>query len=162
MVDVGEYRRTVGLFATGVTVVTTVLDGTLHGMTANAFTSVSLDPVLVLVCVDRRAGLHALLPRSGAFALTVLGDQQEDLARHFAVKRAPGGTGQFDGVPWAPAPVSGAPLLEGGLAWLDCRVTRAYEGGDHSIFLAEVADMGRHADGAPLLWFAGDYRRLLG
>jgi flavin reductase (DIM6/NTAB) family NADH-FMN oxidoreductase RutF len=161
MVDVDEYRRTAGLFATGVTVVTTALDGTIHGMTANAFTSVSLDPLLVLVCVDRRAGLHALLPQSGGFAVTVLTAEQEDLARHFALKREPGGAGQFDGVDWDPAPVSGAPLLKDGLAWLDCRVERILDGGDHSIFLAEVVDLGSRGGATPLLWYAGRYHRLL-
>jgi flavin reductase len=154
------FRRTVGLFATGVTVVTTCHDGILHGMTANAFASVSLDPLLVLVCVDRQAGMHDLLPTSGRFAVSVLAAGQERESTWFASPRRPAGTDQFDDVDWRPAPASGCPILTGGVAWLDCRVTELHPGGDHSIFLGEVVDLGTGEGVEPLLYFGGGYRAL--
>jgi flavin reductase len=155
-----EFRNAVGLFATGVTVVSTSYQDVLHGMTANAFTSVSLDPLLVLVCVDREAGLHDLLPAAKTFAVTVLADDQEDEAVWFASPRRPAGRDQFDGVRWRPAPATGSPVLEGGLAFLDCRLAEMHEGGDHSIFLGEVVDLGLLRDADPLLFYAGRYRSL--
>src|SRR5687768_3706866 len=98
------------MFATGVTVVTTNVDGILHGMTANAFASVSLDPLLVLVCVDREAGMHGLLPAAQAFAVTILAAEQEELSAWFASSERPQGEGQFEGVAWDPAPASGSPI----------------------------------------------------
>jgi flavin reductase len=154
------FRRTVGLFATGVTVVTTCHEGILHGMTANAFCSISLEPLLVLVSVGREAGMHDLLPRSGTFAITVLAAGQEQESAWFASPRRPAGTDQFDGVDWAPAPHSGCPLLTGGLAWLDCRLTDVHEAGDHSLFLGEVLDLGTGRGTEPLLYFGGAYRSL--
>ena len=157
-----EYRRTAGLFATGVTVVTTAVDDILHGMTANAFASLSLDPLLVLVCVDRRAGLHELLVRAGAFAVTILAEDQEATARWFASPHRPDGRDQFDGWDWVPGPSSGSPLLQGGSAYLDCRLRTVHDGGDHSIFLGSVHALGPLGGGAPLLWYDGAYRRLGG
>jgi flavin reductase len=159
-VSAEDFRRAMGRFTTGVTVVTTVVDDRLHGMTANAFASVSLDPLLVLVCVDRESGLHDLLPRSKVFAVTVLGSQQEDLSVWFADRDRPSGTAQFEGVHWSPAPVSGCPVLRGGLAFLDCRVTEIHAGGDHSIFLGEVLDVGELEATEPLLYYDGGYHRL--
>ncbi len=155
------FRRVLGLFATGVTVVTTIVDGVPHGMTANAFSSVSLDPPLVLVCVGRRAGLHEFLPRSKTFAITILDRAQEAASMWFASPERPGGPGQFDAIAWSPAPATGSPVLPGGLAYLDCRVSEMYEGGDHTIFLGEVLALGPLSEVPdPLLWFASRYRRL--
>jgi flavin reductase len=159
-VDTAEYRRIAGQFATGVTVVTTGVEGTIHGMTANAFASVSLDPLLVLVCVDLQAGLHELLPQSATFAVNVLAHDQEHLSRWFASPRRPEGYGQFDGIAWRPAPVTGCPLLEGALVYVDCEVSDILPGGDHSIFLGSVRDVGALGGGAPLVWYAGSYHRL--
>jgi flavin reductase len=162
-VDGAAFRQALGMFATGVTVVTTVHDDVLHGMTANAFASVSLEPPLVLVCVDKSSGMHELLPRSRCFAVTVLGEGQEELSLFFASSRRPQGRGQFAEVDWRPAPVTGSPVLDGGIAFVDCRVVEVHEGGDHSIFLAEVLDLGVPAPEAqPLLYFGGAYRRLTG
>ncbi len=159
--DPEAFRRTVGLFATGVTVVTTAVDDVLHGMTANAFSSVSLDPLLVLVCVSGRARMHDLLAGAQTFAVTVLSADQEPLSRFFAGDR-PAGRDQFEGVGWHPAPTTGCPVLSEGLAFVDCRLTEMHEGGDHSIFLGEVVDLGTlRPDAAPLLWFGGRYRRLV-
>ncbi|MPZ73691.1 MAG: flavin reductase [Nitriliruptorales bacterium] len=157
-----EFRRTVGMFATGVTVVTTNVDGELHAMTANAFASVSLDPLLVLVCVDRDAGMHGLLPVAQGFAVTILASEQEELSAWFASSRRPRGQDQFEGVDWDPAPLTGNPLICDGVAYVDCRVTERHEGGDHSIFLGEVVDLGvLRSDADPLLYYGGRYRRLV-
>jgi flavin reductase len=157
-----DFRRTVGMFATGVTVVSTNVDGVVHGMTANAFASVSLDPLLVLICVDRDAGMHALLPSAQGFAVTILSAEQEDLSAWFASGDRPTGHDQFGDVAWDPAPVTGSPVLCDGVAYVDCRVAERHEGGDHTIFLGEVVDLGvLQPDADPLLYYGGRYRRLL-
>ncbi len=155
-----DFRRIVGRFTTGVTVVTTCTAGTLHGMTANSFASLSLDPLLVLICVDRDARMHDLLHRTGTFAITVLAADQADASVWFASPRRPTGTDQFDGFDWRPAPVTGCPVLTGGLAWLDCRITATHDGGDHTIFVGEVLALGEGSGVEPLVWHAGTYRRL--
>ena len=159
-VDPVAFRTAVGRFATGVTVVTTVVDGVAHGMTANAFASVSLDPLLILVCVDRATRLHDLLPQAGSFAVTVLADAQEPVSRWFASASRLPGDDQFAGIPWHPAPGSGAPILDEGLAWLDCRLHAVHDGGDHVIFVGEVTGLGLLTDDPPLLWFSGRYRHI--
>lgn len=157
-----DFRTTVGMFATGVTVVTTNVDGVLHGMTANAFASVSLEPLLVLICVDRTAGMHALLPEATGFAVTVLSAEQEDLSAWFASADRPGGEDQFSDIRWEPAPATAAPVLCDGVAFLDCRVTERHDAGDHSIFLGEVVGLGiLRPDADPLLYYGGRYRRLI-
>jgi flavin reductase len=161
-VSPGDFREALGLFATGVTVVTATDGDVLHGMTANAFASLSLEPLLVLVCVDRAAGLHELLPAAESFAVTVLADDQVDEAVWFAAPRRPSGRDQFDGVAWRPAPVSGAPVLEHGLAFVDCRLGDMHEGGDHSIVVGEVVELGLLRVADPLLFYAGEYRRVSG
>jgi flavin reductase (DIM6/NTAB) family NADH-FMN oxidoreductase RutF len=155
----GEYRATVGLFATGITVLTANAVGTEHGMTLNAFASVSLDPLLVLVCVERDAVMHKVLEEAGSFALSVLAEDQEPIARFFADSGRPAGAAQFAGVGYRIGPVTGAPLLEGALAWLECELEQAYGGGDHSIFLGRVLRVERGQPRDPLLYFGGAYRR---
>jgi flavin reductase len=156
-----EFRRTLSSFATGVTVVTTTMGGVLHGMTANAFASVSLDPLLVLVCVDRTAGMHELLSKARVFAVTVLTADQSELSAWFASPRRPSGRDQFRGIGWHPAPVTGCPVLSEGLAFVDCHLTAVHDGGDHSIFLGQVVDLGSLKPGAePLIWYESTYHRL--
>jgi flavin reductase (DIM6/NTAB) family NADH-FMN oxidoreductase RutF len=158
-----EFRDSVGTFTTGITVVTARSERAGHGMTANAFASVSLDPLLVLVCVVREAMMHKVLEEVGRFAVSVLAADQEDLARYFSDSGRPSGMAQFLPVAWRPGPVTGAPLLEGALAWLECDVEAAYPGGDHSVFLGRVRWVERaRPDGDPLLYFGGRYRRLGG
>src|SRR5215213_4602118 len=142
------------MFTTGITVVTAVSARLGHGMTANAFASVSLDPLLVLVCVVRDALMHKVLEEAGRFAVSVL-------AAYFSDSGRPGGMAQFVPVGWHPGPVTGAPLLDGALAYLECAVEAVYNGGDHSVFLGRVRWVERaRADGNPLLYFGGRYRRL--
>lgn len=149
-------REVMAQFATGVTVLTAAgEDG--HGMTANSFTSVSLDPPMVLCCVSRAARMHAAITSAQAFAVSVLGADQQDVARYFADWRRPRGMAQFDQVDWTPGPHTGSPLLVGAMAWLECRLATVYEGGDHSIFLGEVLGSNRGANQPALLFFGGAY-----
>jgi flavin reductase (DIM6/NTAB) family NADH-FMN oxidoreductase RutF len=154
-----EYRATAGLFATGITVVTANAVGQEHGMTLNAFASVSLDPLLVLICVERDAVMHKVLEGAGRFALSVLAGDQEPLARYFADSGRPIGAAQFADVGYRIGGASDAPLLDGALAWLECEVERTYDGGDHSIFLGRVLTVERGEVRDPLLYFGGAYRR---
>jgi len=157
--DRAGLRRVFGRFTTGVTVVTT--GGTApHGMTANSFTSVSLSPPLVLICVLREAMMHEAVLEHGYFAVSVLSAGQEDLARYFADRHRPRGIEQFDLLDWSPGQASGSPLLTGALAWLECSLTATYDGGDHSIFLGEVLDMGLRDEEDALLFFNGVFHDL--
>lgn len=148
-------RRIFGRFATGVTVVTTRLGGQLHGMTANAVTSLSLDPPLVLVAVDRRAQIHPALREGRCFALNILGEGHEPLSRRFATS----GPKEFADLALVTA-VTGAPILADALGWVDCRITQVLPGGDHDIFIGEIVAGDHKEGGRPLLYFAGKYRTI--
>jgi flavin reductase (DIM6/NTAB) family NADH-FMN oxidoreductase RutF len=153
--DRSELRRVMSHFATGVTVVTTHDgEGRCYGLTANAVCSVSLDPPLILVCVDKRAESHPAFELSQAFVVNILGEGQEELSRRFAVS----GGEKFVGLPCRNGG-TGAPILEGSLAYVECRVVAAHDAGDHTIYIGEVesADTG---DGHPLLFFRGRYHQL--
>ncbi|WP_158884183.1 flavin reductase family protein [Amycolatopsis anabasis] len=145
--------------ATGVTVLT-VAGTRAHGMTANAFTSVSLDPPLVMCCVGRTARMHAAIGSTRCFAVSILSGEQEHLARYFSDKRRANGMAQFDSVSWTPGPCTGAPLLNGALAWLECEVIEAYDGGDHSIFLGGVLSATRGPGPSGLTFFRGAFQRV--
>jgi flavin reductase (DIM6/NTAB) family NADH-FMN oxidoreductase RutF len=153
-IDPQTQRRILGRFATGVTVVTTRGEGTSHGMTANAVASLSLDPPLVLVAVDRGAQMHAQLTACRCFAVNVLGEEQEQLSRRFAT-RGPKEFGDLNVI----VGETGAPILADSLAWVDCRLTDVLSGGDHDIFVGQIV-AGDARDGRPLLFFAGKYGRL--
>lgn len=148
------FRRTLGMFVTGVTVITTVRDEQVHGMTANAFMSVSLQPPLVLISVDRRARMNALLHEGARFGISVLADEQEPLSDHFA-GRARENTPEPDF-----ELVHDTPLVQSAIAHLVARVLRSYWGGDHSLFLGQV-EYARYGEGRPLLFHGGKYERLL-
>jgi flavin reductase (DIM6/NTAB) family NADH-FMN oxidoreductase RutF len=153
-------REVMSRFATGITVLTTG-GARCHGMTANAFNSVSLEPPLVLCCVVRTAVMHEAITVSGSFGVSVLAADQEHLARYFADRDRPRGAAQFDSVSWLPGRFSGAPLLSGALAWLECRLVEAYDGGDHSIFVGQVLGCGRGDGREALLFFGGGFHQLL-
>jgi flavin reductase (DIM6/NTAB) family NADH-FMN oxidoreductase RutF len=160
-VNVDEYRRVVGHFATGVTVVTAFGDGRQWAMTANSFTSVSLDPVLVLVAVERRARFHAAVVDGGSFAVNVLAADQEELSRWFATRGRPQDDDEVGRWPYTPGPVTGAALFDGVLATLECRTYATYPGGDHTLVVGEVAGLGLpRPDAEPLLYFKGVYRAM--
>jgi len=148
------FRKTLGMFATGVTVLTTRVGGQVHGMTANAFMSVSLQPPLVLVSIDRRAKMGALLHEGTRFGVSVLEAQQTGLSDRFAGRVA-------DDLPEAAFElVHETPLVEGALAHLVAGVVRSYWGGDHSLFLGRV-EYARYGEGRPLLFHGGRYERLI-
>jgi flavin reductase (DIM6/NTAB) family NADH-FMN oxidoreductase RutF len=138
----------------------TVGGDTPHGMTANSFTSVSLDPPLVLVSVGRDAIMHDLLPAAGHFGISVLAGHQEQVARHFANRLRPLGRAQFDSVDWEPGRLTGAPLISNALAHLECGLWRSYDGGDHSIFVGHLLSLARPTDQDALLFFNGQFRQL--
>jgi flavin reductase len=158
--DSTTFRRLLGRFATGVTVITTNVDGRLHGMTANALSSVSLEPPLILVCVDRRAHCHPQVHAAGRFGVNILAAGQRDLSEVFA-RSLPPEPGALRGSRYRLDDEHGVPLLEGALATLVCRLHATYPGGDHDIFVGEVLAGHAGEDGGdPLLYFGGGYRSL--
>lgn len=149
--DPAVFREVLAQWPSGVTVVTTVAaDGTRHGMTASSFSSVSLNPPLVSVCLDRRLRTHELISSSGVFGVNIMAKDQAEVARRFAgmVKDC---ADRFAGESWTTAE-TGAPLLDSALGWLDCRVVHAHPGGDHTIFVGEVVAGHAARRSAPLLF----------
>jgi len=157
--DRSALRAALGTFATGVTVVT-VGGNSPHGMTANSFTSVSLDPALVLLCVERSAVMHRKLQQTGVFGVSVLVERQEPVARHFADQMRQLGSAEFEGVQWLPGRLTGVPLLKESLAAFECRLWRSYDGGDHGIFVGELVSADWRCDEEALLFSGGRFRRL--
>lgn len=154
-----EFRSALGSFATGVTVITTAAEGHGYGMTANAFTSVSLDPPLVLVCVKVGAEGSEHIERNGCFAVNILAAEQEPLSRHFSSKERPKGRDAFRDVPHRTV-ASGSPILEGVVGFLDCALHDTYRAGDHELFIGEVLALHSDPDVKPLLFHGGAYRLL--
>ncbi|HJQ70367.1 MAG TPA: flavin reductase family protein [Blastocatellia bacterium] len=150
-----EFRRALGHFASGVTVVTSRCeDGLLRGITVSAFTSLSLDPPLVLICIDKRASLHDYLKEGDHFAVNMLAEDQELISRRFASRDVE----RFEGLGYRTAD-TGAPLINGALAAIECRIAHTYPGGDHTIVIGEV--IATHVtEGRPLAYFRGGYARL--
>lgn len=153
--DSALQRKIMGRFATGVTVVTTSKEGRHGGLTANAICSLSLDPPLVMVAVDKRAGSHAELLAHQCFAVNILASDQEEISQRFAKS----GPKDFSGLKWKAA-VTGAPILEGTLGYVDCRLHEVLHGGDHDIFVGEIVAGEFSEGGQPLLYFSGKYRKL--
>ena len=154
-IEKNELRRVMGHFATGVTVITTFSkEGKLHGLTANAVSSLSLDPPLLIICVDKKAESYASFEESGVFTVNILAADQEDLSRRFAVS----GGEKFEGVAFRRG-ANGAPILNGSLAHLECKLYASYEGGDHTIYLGLI-DEAETREIKPLLFFRGGYREL--
>ena len=157
--DPVQFRRVMGTFATGVTVITMPTRDGAWGMTANSVTSLSLDPTLVLVCIDKSTRTHQHILDSGVWAVNILTDDQESVSRTYAMKDYEVERTMLD-TPWRKA-LTGAPIIDGCLSYLDCRTWATYEGGDHTIILGEVVDaMVADGDRRPLLFFRGRYGRL--
>lgn len=150
-----EFRRAMGLFATGVTVVAVDVPDGVHGMTANAVASVSLEPLLLVVCVDHRARMHEHLTAGRAFSVNVLREEQEPLSRYFAGSWPQPRPPEFRFLRW-----DHGPLLVGAISVAGCRVARLLDGGDHTIVLGEVTGLYEGEPGRPLLFFGGRYRHL--
>ena len=155
-----DFRSALGAFATGVTVVTTA-DENRHGygMTVNAFSSVSLDPPLVLVCAITGNQGSIEIERNKCLGINILALDQEPLSRYFASRDRPRGRDAFRDVAHHVG-TSGAPLIDGVCAWLDCRLEQAYTVGDHEIFIGAVLDIHVDAGAQPLLFYGGKYRFL--
>lgn len=147
--DAIAFRNCLGAFATGVTIVTTTVDGEVHGMTANAFMSVSLDPPLVLVSVAEKARMASLLPQSGHYCVSILGKEHEAVAMHFAGRPSLEADEIFD--------VSNElPLISGAVAHLSCRITAVHPAGDHTLFIGQVENLW-YPGGEPLLFHSGKF-----
>jgi 3-hydroxy-9,10-secoandrosta-1,3,5(10)-triene-9,17-dione monooxygenase reductase component len=149
-----RFRDVLGRFCTGVTVVTSMSDGKPVGMTCQSFTSVSLDPPLVLFCPAKTSRAWPLIQRAGFFCVNLLSHDQLELSNGFASK----GSDKFAGVTWRPSE-TGAPLLEGVLGWVDCTVYAVHEAGDHYVVVGRVMDLGVEDAPHPLLFYKGQYAR---
>lgn len=154
MIDDALFRQVMGHFASGVTVVTTAHGGRLAGITVSSFTSLSLRPMLVLVCIDRQAGSHAAIAEAGQYAVNILAEGQEYLSRRFASEE----TDKFLEGTYQLSP-RGLPLLNGASAHIECRLHSALPGGDHSIYVGEVVAAACD-DSRPLLYYRSGYHRL--
>lgn len=152
--DTKKQRQILGKFATGVTVASTAIGDETWGMTANAVTSLSLDPPLVLLAVAKDSQSLQKFKEAGNFALNILAASQEDISNRFAWS----GPKDFSGLAYRTA-VTGAPILADALGWVDCQVVEVLAGGDHEIFVGEIQD-GDFRDDEPLLYFAGSYARI--
>jgi flavin reductase (DIM6/NTAB) family NADH-FMN oxidoreductase RutF len=154
-IDPRELRNAFGAFATGVTIITTKdTNGKPFGLTANSYTSLSLDPPLVLVCVDKKVDCYACFEQSKVFAVNFLAEDQEQISTRFATK----GIEKFEGVAIREGSV-GVPLLEGTIGYIECKLVNGFEGGDHTIYVGEVQNASVTGD-RPLLFFKGKYSRL--
>jgi flavin reductase (DIM6/NTAB) family NADH-FMN oxidoreductase RutF len=148
-----EFRNTLGRFATGVTVVTALEQGKTHGMTANAFVSVSLDPPLVLISLDNRCHMHRILPAAGRYGISVLAEDQRALSDHFAGRTMEDVQVRF-------VDRAGAALLDGAVAHFVVRVRDVHSAGDHTLYIGTV-EYFEYRDDKPLLFYAGKYEQLL-
>ncbi|MFN8533104.1 MAG: flavin reductase family protein [Dehalococcoidia bacterium] len=157
-IDPTQFRQVLARFASGVTVITAFDEGRLHGATASAFCSLSLDPALVLVCLDLKSNTKNLIDRSGLFGVNILADVQRWHSDLFAKKSV--SDADLARVTHRHSE-HGMPILDDTIAYLECRVERKYPGGDHEIYIGEVLDGGLRA-GRPLIYFEGKYRRLGG
>lgn len=151
-----EFRAALSRFPSGITVVTSLdRDGIYHGITVSAFCSVSLEPPLILVCIEKTTGSHRAINESGIFVVNILGAGQDDLSEKFSIPFVE----KFNGVDFVLG-IGGVPMLTGALVNLECRLRNAFDGGDHSIFVGEVEGVSIR-DGEPLVYFHGNYRDLL-
>ncbi|HEX2884058.1 MAG TPA: flavin reductase family protein [Candidatus Limnocylindria bacterium] len=152
-------RAMLARFATGVTVVAARHGPLLSGMTANAVASISVDPPILMASIARKAETHVAIVGSHAFAVSVLADEQRALAECFALPTTAQKLTRFCDATWHEAE-TGSPILDGAIAYFDCRVTERVAAGDHTLFLGEIVAGGYREDREPLLWFGSRYRRL--
>lgn len=150
-IDPQTFKQALGRFASGVTVLSAHSEVGVRGMTASAFLSVSLDPPLVLVSVQKKAQMHAILPAAGRFAVSILASDQQTLSNHFAGYGEANARWSLDG--------SQTPHLEGAVAWIDCTLHAQHDAGDHTLFIGRV-ESAAFTDAEPLAYFRGKYRAL--
>lgn len=150
-----EFRAALGRFASGVTIVTTRdADDRLHGITVSAFCSVSLEPPLILVCIEKTAGSHNAIAANKAFVVNILREDQQHVSDLFASNSV----NKFDDLKFRPG-IENLPVLEDALVSLECRLANSYDGGDHTIYVGEIAAATVN-DGRPLVYFYGGYRQI--
>lgn len=155
-VDSAEFRRVLGHFPTGVTVVATDHDGSATGLAVGSFFSVSLDPPLVGFCVGSGSASWAVIRSAGHFVVNVLSEDQGDVSGTFAGRS----DDKFAGISWKPSPVTGSPRIDGCIAHIDCSLESVFDGGDHDIVIGRVHALDVHrGDAGPLLFFKGGYGR---
>ncbi len=158
-VDPSDFRAALSSWAAGVTVVTTRHDGLVYGITASSFSSLSVDPLLVLVCIANSNHLARMIQESKLFAISILAEGQEQISSYFAVhgrEPSPAFDEQIDAHEWH----TGAPIIRGGIAHLDCTLEQAVPGGDHTIMVGRVVGAAADPSGKPLLYFRRGYRKL--
>lgn len=151
--DQARMRQIMGHFATGVTIVTAVDGDEPVGLTAQSFTSLSLDPPLILFCPGKTSSTWPRIKQAGSFCVNILGQAQEAICRTFAAS----GTDKFAGVTWTPSDVTGAPVLDDVLAWVDCTLEAEHDAGDHIIVVGRVVDLSMEQEGKPLLFYRGGF-----
>ncbi|HEU5082460.1 MAG TPA: flavin reductase family protein [Acidimicrobiales bacterium] len=155
VIDQATFRTVLGHFPTGVTVIAGMDGEEPVGLAVGSFFSLSLDPPLVGFCVDKSSSSWSRMEGSGRFCVNILGADQEDVCRAFAMS----GDDKFAGIGWRPAE-SGSPLIDGVLAWIDCEVDALHEGGDHHIVVGRVLGLDVGHEGDPLVFFRGGYANL--
>jgi flavin reductase (DIM6/NTAB) family NADH-FMN oxidoreductase RutF len=153
-IDDARFRLAMSHFASGVTVVTTELEGKPFGMTVASFASLSLHPPMVLVCIEKNVRTHDAIASAAAFAVSILGQHQIDISNRFASRN----DDKFDGAQLRRGEL-GMPLIDGAICTVECRLREQFAGGDHSIFIGEVVDV-QTAEGAPLVYYRSGYREL--
>lgn len=151
--DQARMRQIMGHFATGVTIITAVDGDEAVGLTAQSFTSLSLDPPLILFCPGKTSSTWPRIEKAGSFCVNILGEAQEAICRTFAAS----GTDKFAGVTWTPSDTTGAPVLADVLAWVDCTLETQYDAGDHIIVVGRVVDLSMEQEGKPLLFYRGGF-----
>src|SRR5258708_23155135 len=154
--DAQHFRKTLGHYPTGVVVVTAMTDGGPAGMAVGSFTSVSLDPPLVAFLPAKSSTTFPQIEQAGAVCVNVLAADQEAFSRSFAQK----GADRFAEVEWSPAAVTGAPIIDGAVAWIECKIARIDDAGDHFIVIGRVLDLNVGSTKSPLIFFQGGYGRV--
>lgn len=154
-VDGARFRQVLGHFPTGVTVITAATEAGPAGLAVGSFFSVSLDPPLVAFCAGKSSTSYPKIAAAGHYCVNVLADEQEDICRVFASK----GDDKFASIGWRPSPVTGAPVINGVLAWIDCEIDAVHEAGDHWIVIGRALELEVGHEGGPLVFFRGGYGR---
>jgi flavin reductase (DIM6/NTAB) family NADH-FMN oxidoreductase RutF len=152
-----DFRRVLGHFATGVSVVTAMSGGEAVGMTVQSFCSLSLEPPMILVCPGLSSTTWPRIAPVGRLCVNLLAEGQEGLARQFSLP----GTDKYRGVAWEASPATGSPVIEGTLAWIDCRIAAIHPGGDHLVVTCEVLALAARMDLRPLIFYRGGFGRML-
>jgi flavin reductase (DIM6/NTAB) family NADH-FMN oxidoreductase RutF len=157
--DTAAFKEAMSTFATGVTIVAGIEDGRPVGFSCQSFVSLSLDPPFIALAPARTSTSWPRIAKAGSFCVNVLGDHQRELCTRFAVS----GGDKFDGVEWSPAPETGAPLIAGSLAWVDCAVELVHDAGDHELIIGRVLDLDLGVgEGNPLVFFRSNFATVSG